>query len=562
MAAHKLRVIPLGGVGEIGKNMTVLEYGQDIIVIDAGLMFPSEEMPGVDLLLPDISYLLERQRSVRGIVITHGHEDHIGALHHVLSRLQVPVYSTRFTRDLISVGLRQRGVRSAAELNTFAPGSKVTLGAFTVEPFGVCHSIPDSVGLIIHTPQGIVVHSGDFKIDHTPVVGEPTSFSQLAALGGGDVLLLLSDSTYVELAGYTPSETVVSDTLDRITAEAEGRVIVTTFASLISRIQQVLDVAVKRDRRVFVTGRSMRDIVSMALKNGYLSAPDGLLCRLEELKSLPHHKVIVLSTGSQGEPTSALVRMANRDPRSQVQIVPGDTVVISATAIPGNESLVSKTTDSLFRQGASVIYDRLAQVHVHGHASREELKLLLSMVRPRYFVPVHGEYRHLKLHADLAHLMGIPRENVFVLENGDVLELGQDSAEVVESTDAGVVYVDGLTTGGLDDAVLGDRNLLARNGLVVVSVAVDGENGRLAGRPRIITRGFVDVGEDRSLLEKGQAVVMAELDGAGKRLSDPDLVEDKVRDALGRFFQERVRRRPVIIPVVVDVRDTRRKTFD
>jgi len=562
MPAHKLRVIPLGGVGEIGKNMTVLEYGHDIIVIDAGLMFPSEEMPGVDLLLPDISYLLERQRSLRGIVITHGHEDHIGALSHVLSRLQVPVYSTRFTRELISVGLRQRGVRSSAELNTFSPGSKVALGCFTIEPFGVCHSIPDSVGLIIHTPQGIVVHSGDFKIDYTPVVGEPTSFNHLATLGGGDVLLLLSDSTYVELEGYTPSETVVSDTLDRITAEAEGRVIVTTFASLISRIQQVLDVAVKRDRRVFVTGRSMRDIVSMALKTGYLSAPDGLLCRLEELRSLPHHKVIVLSTGSQGEPTSALVRMANRDPRSQVQIVPGDTVVISATAIPGNESLVSKTTDSLFRQGASVIYDRLAQVHVHGHASREELKLLLSMVRPRFFVPVHGEYRHLKLHADLAHLMGVPRENVFVLENGDVLELGQDSAEVVGSTDAGVVYVDGLTTGGLDDAVLGDRNLLARNGLVIVSVAVDGENGRLVGRPRIITRGFVDAGEDRSLLDKGQAVVMAELDGEGKRLSDPDRVEERVRDALGRFFQERIRRRPVIIPVVVDVRDTRQKTYD
>ncbi len=558
MPAHKLRVIPLGGLGEIGKNMMALEYGDDIIVIDAGLMFPSEEMPGVDLLLPDISYLLKKRRSLRGIVITHGHEDHIGGLSHVLSRLQVPVYSTRFTRELISVGLRQRAVKSDAQLNTVSPGSKVKLGSFTIEPFPVCHSIPDSIGLIIRTPQGVVVHSGDFKIDYTPVVGEPTSFSQLAALGGSDVLLLLSDSTYVELPGYTPSESVVSDTLDRIIGEAEGRVIVTSFASLISRIQQVLAVAVKRDRRVFVTGRSMRDIVKMALKTGYLSAPDGLLCGVDELRSLPHHRIVVLSTGSQGEPTSALVRMANRDPQSQIQIVPGDTVVISATAIPGNESLVSRTIDSLFRQGASVIYDKLTQVHVHGHASREELKLLLSLVKPRFFVPVHGEYRHLKLHADLAVKMGVSRENVFVLDNGDVLELGRDGGEVVGSAGAGVVYVDGLTTGGLDDAVLRDRRLLSRDGVLVVSVAVDGENGRLVGRPRITSRGFVDDGDDKSLLDEGRDVVMSELNSAGRRLSDPECVETMVKDSVGRFFQERVHRRPVIIPVVVDVGKTRR----
>ena len=558
MPAHKLRVIPLGGLGEIGKNMMALEYGDDIIVIDAGLMFPSEEMPGVDLLLPDISYLLEKRRSLRGIVITHGHEDHIGGLSHVLSRLQVPVYSTRFTRELISVGLRQRAVKSDAQLNTVSPGSKVRLGCFTIEPFPVCHSIPDSIGLIIHTPQGVVVHSGDFKIDYTPVVGEPTSFSQLAALGGSDVLLLLSDSTYVELPGYTPSESVVSDTLDRIIGEAEGRVIVTSFASLISRIQQVLDVAVKRDRRVFVTGRSMRDIVKMALKTGYLSAPDGLLCGMDELRSLPRHRIVVLSTGSQGEPTSALVRMANRDPQSQIQIVPGDTVVISATAIPGNESLVSRTIDSLFRQGASVIYDKLMKVHVHGHASREELKLVLSLVKPRFFVPVHGEYRHLKLHADLAVKMGVSRENVFVLENGDVLELGQDGGEVVGSAGAGVVYVDGLTTGRLDDAVLRDRRLLSRDGVVVVSVAVDGENGRLVGRPRITSRGFVDDGDDKSLLDEGRDAVMSELNSAGRRLSDPEYVETMVKDSVGRFFQDRVHRRPVIIPVVVDVGKTHR----
>ena len=552
MPRHKLRVIPLGGLGEIGKNMMALEYGNDIIVIDAGLMFPGEEMPGVDLLFPDISYLLERQQNLRGVVITHGHEDHIGALSYMLSRLTLPVYSTRFTRELIAVDLKQRGVKASERLNVVAPGSKVALGSFTIEMFSVCHSIPDSVGLIIHTPQGIVVHSGDFKIDYTPVVGEPTNFSQLAALGGRDVLLLLSDSTYVELDGYTPSESLVRDTLDRIISEATGRVIVTTFASLVSRIQQVLDVAVRRDRRVFVTGRSMKEIVSMALKTGYLAAPAGVLCRLDELRDLPHHRVIVLSTGSQGEPTSALVRMANRDPRSQVQIIPGDTVVISATTIPGNEAVVSKTTDSLFRQGARVIYDKLAQVHVHGHGSREELKLLLSLVKPKFFVPIHGEYRHLSLHGDLAQSMGIPKANVFVLENGDVLELGGDSGKVVARIHAGVIYVDGLTTGTLDDVVLRDRKLLARNGLAVVTIAIDAESGKLAGRPRIITLGFVDAGEEQRLLEKSQDVVLAALDHHRRRLREPGFVDTIVKDSLGRFFRERIHRHPVIIPVVVE----------
>jgi ribonuclease J len=450
-------------------------------------------------------------------------------------------------------------MKANAELHTVTPGSKFALGCFTIEFFSVCHSIPDSVGLIIHTPQGIVVHSGDFKVDYTPVVGEPTSFSQLAALAGKDVLLLLSDSTYVELGGYTPSESVVSDTLDRIISEAKGRVIVTTFASLVSRIQQVLDVAVKRGRRVFITGRSMKEIVSMALKTGYLAAPAGVLCRVEELRALPHNRVIILSTGSQGEPTSALVRMSNRDPRSQVQIVAGDTVVISATTIPGNEALVNKTTDSLFRQGASVIYDKLSQVHVHGHGSREELKLVLSLVKPKFFVPIHGAYRHLKLHSDLAHSMGVARDNAFVLENGDVLELGRDSGSVVARTQAGVIYVDGLTTGKLDDIMLRDRKLLSRDGVVVVTVAVDTENGKLAGKPRIITRGFVDAGEEEMLIEQGQDVVLAALDHSRRRLNEPDFVDTRVKDCLGRFFQERTHRRPVIIPVVVEAGTTQPK---
>jgi ribonuclease J len=554
MPKHKLRVIPLGGLGEIGKNMMALEYGNDIVVIDAGLMFPSEEMPGVDLLIPDISYLLARQKKLRGIVITHGHEDHIGALPYVLSRLSTPVYATKFTRELIRVELRQRGVKTDAKLNLVSPGSRITLGNFAVEFFSVCHSIPDCVGLIIHTPLGIVVHSGDFKIDYTPAICEATNFNQLASLGAKGVLLLLSDSTYAELPGYTPSERVVSDILDRIVSEAKGRVIVTTFASLISRVQQVFDVAVKHGRRVFIIGRSMREIVSMALKTGYLTAPPGITCRLDELKTLPHNRVMVLSTGSQGEPTSALVRMANRDPGSRIQIVPGDTVVISATPIPGNETLVSKTTDSLFRQGANVIYNKLAQVHVHGHGSQEELKLLISLVRPKFFVPVHGEYRHLSLHAGLAQSMGIPKDNIFVLENGDVLELGKDSGKVVDRTRVGVIYVSGLITGELDGNVLRDRKLLSREGVVVVNVAVDAEGGKLAEKPRILTRGFVDAGGEKALIEKGRDVVLAALNHDKRRLAERSFVDAKVKDSLSKFFYEQIHRRPVIIPVVVEVR--------
>ena len=553
MAGQKLRVIPLGGLGEIGKNMMVLEYGNDIVVVDAGLMFPSEEMLGVDFLIPDISYLLGRQKNVRGIVVTHGHEDHIGALPYILPRMSVPIYATKFTRELIQVELKQRGVRTSAKLNLVNPGSRIRLGSFNIEFFSVCHSIPDSVGLIIHTPVGTVIHSGDFKIDYTPVLSEATNFSQLASLGARGILLLLSDSTYAELPGYTPSERVVSDTLDRIVAEAEGRVIITTFASLISRMQQVFDVAVKHGRRVFIIGRSMKEIASMALKTGYLSAPPGIICRLDELKTLPHNRVLVLSTGSQGEPTSALVRMANRDPSSRIQIVPGDTVVISATPIPGNEALVSKTTDSLFRQGATVIYDKLAQVHVHGHGSQEELKLLLSLVKPKFFVPVHGEYRHLKLHARLAQSMGVPEDNIFILENGDILELGQDLGRMVGRTRARTIYVSGMITGELDGGLLRDRKLLSRDGVVVVAIAVDIENGRLAEKPRIIARGFVDSGEEQILIEKGENVVASALDHDRGRLVDQGFVDARVKDSLSRFFYEQVHRRPIIIPVITQI---------
>ncbi|MDH5364286.1 MAG: ribonuclease J [Dehalococcoidia bacterium] len=556
----KLRIIPLGGLGEVGKNMMALEYADDIVVIDAGLMFPSEEMLGVDLLIPDISYLLQRKQNLRGIVITHGHEDHIGALPYVLSQLNLPIYATKLAGRLISAELKQRGVKSRAKINVVHGGSRIILGNFTVELFPVCHSIPDSMGLIIHTPVGIVVHSGDFKLDYTPVIGKPTDLSRLAWLGRKGVLLLLSDSTYVELSGYTPSERVVSDTLDHIMMEAAGRVIITTFSSLISRMQQVIDVAAKHGRRVFITGRSMEVIVKVAAEMGYLVIPPGVLCHFDEIKHLPHNRVVILTTGSQGEPTSALVRMANRG-HSQVQIVPGDTVVMSATPVPGNEALVSKTIDSLFRQGANVIYEKLSQVHVHGHGSQEELKLLFNLVKPKFFVPIHGEYRHLSLHARLARSLGMPGDNIFVLEDGDILELGQESGKIVGKVPIGNVYVDGLVTGELDSTMLRDRKLLSRDGIVVVTLAIDAQKGKLVGRPCIITRGFVDAGESQTLIEKSQDVVIATLNHDGKHSFGPGRsspaersnLEAKVRDSLTKFLYEQTHRRPIIIPIIMEV---------
>jgi len=552
MLAQKLKIIPLGGLGEVGKNMMVLEYADDIIAIDAGLMFPSEEMLGVDLLIPDISYLLERQQDLRGIIITHGHEDHIGALPYILPRLSTPVYATRLTERLVSLELKQRGVKSKAKLNVVHSGGRITLGSFVIEFFSVCHSIPDSVGLIIRSPAGVVVHSGDFKLEYTPVIGKPTDLNRLAWLGTKGVLLLLSDSTYAELPGYTPSEKVVSDALDHIIAEAPGRVIIATFSSLISRIQQVIDAAAKHGRYIFITGRSMKEIVNMAVKTGYLTVPSGILCSFAELGNLPPNRVVLLATGSQGEPTSALVRMANRD-HSQVQIIPGDTVIISATPIPGNETLVNKTIDSLFRQGANVIYDKLAQVHVHGHGSQEELKLLLNLVKPQFFVPIHGEYRHLSLHAKLAESLGIPKDNIFVLEDGDILELGQDKGKVVGKVPVGDVCVNGLVTGELDRDVLQDRKLLSRDGVVVVTLAIDAKRGKLIGKPRIETRGFIDVEQSQALIEKSQDVVVAALNHDRRRLAQPSFADARVKDSLSRFFYEQTHRRPIIIPLTIEV---------
>ena len=552
MAKPRLKIIPLGGLGEIGKNMMVVEYMEDIIIIDSGLMFPNEEMFGVDLVIPDISYLMERRDKVRGIVITHAHEDHIGALPYVLPQLNVPVYCSKLAKGLISGKLKERKALAQAKINVIPPGSQFALGKFRIEFFPVCHSIPDAMGLIIQTPMGTLVHTGDFKLDYTPVYGAPTDLSRLAQLGAQGVLLLFSDSTYAELPGYTPSEKVVGEALDQIIANAPGRVIVTTFASLVSRIQQIIDAAAKHQRRVFVTGRSMSDTVKIAVELGYLKIPDGIIARIDELQGMPHNKIVIITTGSQGEPTSGLVRIANRNHR-QLNIIKGDTVVYSASPIPGNESLINRTVDSLFKQGANVYYGRMAQTHVHGHASQEELKLLLNLVKPKFFMPVHGEYRHLNLHAKLAQSVGIPQEHIFLLEDGDILELNPNWGKVTGKVASGNVYVDGLSVGDVGGIVLRNRRMLSRDGIVVVIIAVNKQTGKLVGRPDIVSRGFVDTNEAKDMLEESRDLVAKILDHGGKHTAEWGFADSKVRAVLNKFFYEQTKRRPMILPVMVKV---------
>jgi len=549
MTRQKLRIIPLGGLGEIGKNMMAIEYADDIIIIDAGMMFPEDEMLGVDLLIPDINYLLERKDKLRGIVITHGHEDHIGALPYVLPQLDLPIYATKFTQGLISVKLKEHRSLIKAKLKLIQPGVKFQMGNFKVEPFAVCHSIPDAVGLVIYTPLGIVVNSGDFKIDYTPVDGRATDLSKLAKLGNEGVLLLMADSTYAELPGYTPSEKIVGETLDRIIGEAPGRVIVATFSSLVSRVQMVVDAAVRHKRRVFIVGRSMRDTVKLAMDQGYLNTPPGVLCNIEDLRKHSHRETVLITTGSQGEPTSALVRIANRY-HSEIRIIPGDTVVISATPIPGNESLINRTIDNLLRQGANVIYGDRSSVHVHGHGSQEELKMLINLVKPKFFAPIHGEYRHLVVHSRLAKNLGMPESNVFVMDNGNILEIDGEKGRITGKLPYGNVYVDGLVMGNMANVILRDRKLLSRDGIVVVIIALDKKEGRLVGRPDIVSRGFVDQENDGSLIEQGRELVASTLSG---HHTDYSSIHSRVKDTLSRFFYEQTKRRPMILTTAIEV---------
>ena len=552
MSDTPLRVVPLGGLGEIGKNMLALEYDGDIVVIDAGVMFPEEGMPGVDFAIPDITYLRERRKQVKAILITHGHEDHIGALPYVLSDLDAPVYASRLTHGLITVKLRERGQLRDTKLNVVEPNSPFKVGRFRVEFFRVCHSIPDAMGLAIKTPLGTVIHTGDFKIDHTPVDGRTTDFSHLSELTADGVLLLCSDSTYAEVEGYTESEQVVGEALDRVIGEAEGRVMVATFASLISRVQQVIDAAVKHGRKVTVVGRSMVNNVKMAMNMGYLSAPAGTVVSLNEARKLPHNEVVIVATGAQGEPTSALVRIANEE-HQDIEIVRGDTVVLSASPIPGNETLVAKTIDNLFRQGASVLYSRVAMVHVHGHGSREELKMMLSLVKPKFFIPVHGEYRHLVAHASIAQATGIPASNTFVLEDGDVLELTTDSGEVTDKVPAGHVFVDGNRLWDSTSNALNERYRLAQDGIVVVVVTVDKKSWKRLKPPEVISYGFMGVEESGEMLEKTSREALTTLERQETRGLEWERVKVGVTDSVSSFLYSETGRRPTVLTHIEEV---------
>ena len=548
-----LRIIPLGGLGEIGKNMMAVEYGDDIVVIDCGVQFPDEDMPGVDLIIPDVSYLVERADRVKAILITHGHEDHIGALPFILPQINVPVYAPRLAHGLISVKLNDRRPTRGAVVEAIEPGIGYQFGdTLRATWFRVCHSIPDAMGIAIETPRGLVVHTGDFKIDHTPVDGRTIDLATLARHGAGGVLLLLSDSTYAEVPGYTQSERVVGEALDRAIADAPGRVMVATFASLISRVQQVVDAAEHAHRKVGIVGRSMEDNVAVATEMGYLKIPPGILQNLSELRQLPPNEVVLLTTGSQGEPTSALVRIANKDHRD-ISVLEGDTVIISATPIPGNELGVGRTIDNLMRQGATVLYDRISTVHVHGHASQEELKMMLNLVRPRYFVPVHGEYRHLMAHAQLAWDVGVAESGIFVLEDGDVLELSEDGARVEEKVPARRIYVDGANRRDHRSQVFRQRRTLSKDGVVVVVLSTDKESGRLVGEPKAVASGFMEDSETEELFQDLALTLSRTLAGDPGLADQPDRLKSKMRETAREFLASETNRRPIIIPVVLEV---------
>ena len=553
MPETNLRVVPLGGLGDIGRNMMAVEYAGEIVVIDAGVLFPDEGMPaGVDFAIPNFSYLKENRQKLAAVLITHGHEDHIGALPYLLAEFDVPVYASRLTHGLITVKLREHGLIKDARLNVVEPYSPFKVGGFRCEFFRVCHSIPDAMGIALGTPLGHVVHMGDFKIDHTPADGRSTDFSALARLAAEGVVLLLSDSTYAEVEGYTESEQVVGEALDRAIGQAPGRVMIATFASLISRIQQVIDAAEKHGRKVAVVGRSMMNNVNMAKNMGYLQVRQGTLVPLNEARRLPLEETVIIATGSQGEPTSALLRIANGE-HQDIEIVPGDTVVISASPIPGNESLVSSTIDNLFRQGASVLYSRVAMVHVHGHASREELKMVLSLVKPKFFVPVHGEYRHLVTHAALAQSMGVHPSNTFVLEDGDVLELDGEGGRVVGSVDSSRVLVVGRSIWAGEKRILDERKRLAREGIVTAVVTLSEQDGGLLKDPVLTSTGFLVLGDLQNLFEKTSKVVAASLDQDTLSLLELNQVKVRVTEAVSDYLFQETGRRPAVVAVVEHV---------
>ncbi len=551
-ADSRIQIISLGGLGEIGKNMTAIRYQDTIVVIDAGLMFPEEELLGIDVVIPDITYLLENKEKVKAILLTHGHEDHVGALPYLLKEMDVPVYGSRLTLGIVEGKLKEHDLRIQS-LHAIKPRDIVKLGPFEVEFFRVSHSIPDAMGIAIYTPLGIILHTGDIKLDQTPVDGQVVDFRKLAELGEKGVLVMLSDSTNADKPGFTMSEKVVGNTFDDLFGKCEGRIIVTTFASNVHRIQQVICTAQRYGRKVSIVGRSMVNNVKISHELGYMDVPEGILIEMEEINKYPPYEVVIVTTGSQGEPMSALTRMATADHR-WVSIEQGDTVIISATPIPGNEKLVAKTVDLLFRQGAEVIYEKTMGVHVSGHASQEELKILLNLIRPRYFIPVHGEYRHLMKHAKLAESLGIPRSRIFVAENGQIIEVGKKKASISGKVTAGKILVDGFGVGDVGNIVLRDRKQLSQDGIMIVVVTINKDGGDVVAGPDIVTRGFVYVRESEELIEDARERVRESLDiCAKKNITEWAVMKAQIRERLGKHLYDKTGRRPMILPIIMEV---------
>ena len=548
----KVKLIPLGGLGEIGKNITAIEYENEIIVIDCGLSFPDNEMYGIDLVIPDISYLLENREKVKGIFITHGHEDHIGALPYILKEINVPVYATKFTLSLIESKLIEFNMVSSCSLNEITLKEPIKTEHFACEFIRTCHSIADSCSLAITTPQGVIFHTGDFKIDYTPVDGEVIDLQRISEIGKRRVLLLMADSTNATREGFTISETIIGQNLTRLFRNAKGRVIVATFSSNVHRVQQVINSSITYGRKVAFSGRSMEKISQIAMDLGYLKVPKNTIIKLDDIHKYPDNKVTIITTGSQGEPMSALSRIASGSHKN-IGLKEGDYIIISASPIPGNKKLITKLIDILISKGAEVIYDAMEEVHVSGHACREELKLIHSLIKPKYFVPVHGEYRHLKEHAELAKSLGMDEKNIFLLDNGDVLELTGKKAVKAKSIHTGTVYVDGSGVGDVGNIVLRDRKVLSQDGILTAVLAIDKESKEIISGPDIISRGFVYVKDSNDLLSEATTLIEREVENClANDIVDWYSIKSKIKSSLGQFLYTKTKRKPMIIPVIVE----------
>jgi ribonuclease J len=549
---NKLLIIPLGGLGEIGKNMTVIQYGKDIVILDAGLAFPDDDMLGIDLVIPDITYLLDNRDKVRAIVLTHGHEDHIGALSYLLKEINVPVYGTKLTLGLVEGRLKENNV-SGYNLIPIKPGDQISMGIFKIGFIQSNHSIPDACAIYFKTPVGTIVHTGDFKIDQTPVDGKLIDIHKFAELGEQGVLVLMSDSTNAERLGHTGSERDVTMALDEAFKLAKGRIIMATFASNVLRIQQAAHLACKHGRKIVVLGRSMVNVVSIATELGYLDIPEGVLLEPEEINQYRPDKILILTTGSQGEPMAGLSRMATNNHRS-VSITSGDTILIAATPIPGNEKSVFKNINSLFRLGANVVYEKISGIHVSGHASQEELKLILNLIRPKYFIPVHGEYRMLMKHSEIAEGLGIPSENILLGENGTVFEFTKQTGRVAGTVTAGRVFVDGLGVGDVGNIVIRDRKQLSQDGVLVVVVTLDKQHGIILSGPDLVSRGFVYVRDSNELMKEAQKKLIATLKllESGD-ISDWSVIKSQIREVLVKFLYKKTGRRPMILPIIMEI---------